>query len=255
MRGELCVGFATVLSFASLLCLIFMHVGQISTSSVPRHIYMAKVNVSLYGAGLEARLGDPIGGLYTSNASAPLQASAGLRQFYEFGLYSYCGYVDAVNGTCTNSTTARRYEPFDALTADMIANYTQITEAIIKGTSFQDDNYQASTSKAAYYLLLLGTICAGLAFLTGVIKHTVAFLFSAFISIVGSILLLAGSALWTVMLKKSQDINNIDVGDTDSVPFGITVDVGQGIFLMWAGLACLVVSIIPYMISCCTYRG
>lgn len=117
-------------------------------------------------AGLEARLGDPIGGLYTSNASAPLQASAGLRQFYEFGLYSYCGYVDAVNGTCTNSTTARRYEPFDALTADMIANYTQITEAIIKGTSFQDDNYQASTSKAAYYLLLLGTICAGLAFLT-----------------------------------------------------------------------------------------
>lgn len=52
------------------------------------------------------------------------------------------------------------------------------------------------------------------------------------------------------MLKKSQDINNIDVGDTDSVPFGITVDVGQGIFLMWAGFACLVVSIIPYMIRC-----
>lgn len=85
---------------------------------------------------------------------------------------------------------------------------------------------------------------------SGIVKHTVAFLFSAFISIIGSILLLAGSALWTVMLKKSQDINNIDVGDVDNVPFGITVDVGNGIFLMWAGFACLVVSIIPYMIRC-----
>lgn len=216
---------------------------------------MAKVNVSLYGEGLTVGLGDAITGLYTTNESAPLQAGAGLRQSYEFGLYSYCGYTTDVLGTCTNHTTARRYEPYDAITSDMRANYSQLTNFIIQGTTFKDSKYLGSNSKSAYYLLLLGTICTALALFTGVIKHTVAFLISACFAILGTIFLLAGSAIWTVIVHKSQDINTIIIGEPTAVSLGITVSTGTGIYLMWAAFACLFVSLIPYVSSCCTYRG
>ena len=119
-----------------------------------------------YSEGLTVGLGDAITGLYTTNESAPLQAGAGLRQSYEFGLYSYCGYTTDVLGTCTNHTTARKYEPYDAITSDMRANYSQLTNFIIQGTTFKDSKYLGSNSKSAYYLLLLGTICTALALFT-----------------------------------------------------------------------------------------
>ncbi|KII93928.1 hypothetical protein PLICRDRAFT_26950 [Plicaturopsis crispa FD-325 SS-3] len=256
MRGEVCVGAASFLSFVALLLLIFAHVGQISTSTVPRGIAMAKVNVSGYGEGLGKAFSDPIDGLYTFNASAPLQVKAGLRQSYQFGLYSYCAYTEANLGTCSNETVANRFEPYLAITSDMFSNYSQFTDAIIGNTTLNDTSYLKNSSKAAYYLILLGSICAALALFTGVIKHTVAFFVSTSLSMLGSLMLLIGAAIWTSMIKKTESINNFTVGtDTTPIPLGITVSVGGGLYLVWAAFACLVVSIIPYMLSCCTYRG
>src|SRR5262245_6276682 len=91
--------------------------------------------------GLEAAFGDPIVGLYTDNASAPLGVRAGLRQVYKFGLYSYCAYVDDKHGKCGNKTAAARFQPYRAITSDMPRNYTQFTDAIILNTTFRDDGY------------------------------------------------------------------------------------------------------------------
>lgn len=105
-------------------------------------------------------LGDPITGLYASNASAPLKAEAGIRQFYKFGLYSYCGYLNKTAGTCTNTTIANKYQPYDALIADMSLNYSALTIFIINGTSSFESESMASHTHSAYYLILIGTICA-----------------------------------------------------------------------------------------------
>jgi len=124
MRGELCVGFASILSLASLILLIFLHVGQINTSTVPRKISMVRVNMTAYGAAIQAATWDPVQGLYTNNGSAPLQAEAGVRQTYEFGLYSYCAFVQDGTGICGNHTIAEQFRPFDTITADMFGNYS-----------------------------------------------------------------------------------------------------------------------------------
>ncbi|KAJ3872285.1 actin cortical patch SUR7/pH-response regulator pali [Lentinula edodes] len=254
MRGELCIGFASFLSFAAMVLLIFTHIGQINTSTVPRGIYMARMNVSQYGNALNKALFDPIDDLYTSNSSAPLLEAQGLRQFYNFGLYSHCGYVNDTAGICSNETVGYPYKPYDYFVGDMVANYSIITSSVITGGSFRDSNYLGQSTKAAYWLILLGTILAAVSFLSGVAKHNLTFFLSAVFSAISSLFVLVGAVVWTVIIKKSDGVSTIIIG-TDPTPIGIYITAGPGLFLTWAAFACLFVSMIPYLISCCTYRG
>ncbi|KAJ6519428.1 actin cortical patch SUR7/pH-response regulator pali [Mycena sanguinolenta] len=256
MRGELCVGAASILSLASLLLLIFVHVSQINTSSVPRSISLVKIDVSAYGASLHKALFDDIDGLYATNGSAPLEAGTGLRQLYFFGLYSHCGYLnDSNTGTCTNTSIQNQFTPYAALTSDMLSNYTEITNFILSETTFANSDSFGHTSRAAYWMLLLGTICAALSLFTGVVKFSSTFFLSTITAIVGSIFLLIGATIWTVLIKRAQTINTGFIPAATPVPAGIVVSVGKGLFLIWAAFVTLVVSVVPYMISCCTFRG
>ena len=92
--------------------------------------------------------------------------SAGLRRFYAFGLYSHCAYVDTTHGICGNQTIGEQFRPYDAVTSDMAANYSRITAALVSGTNFQSSIYLGQSTKAAYWLLLLGAACAAAALLT-----------------------------------------------------------------------------------------
>ena len=109
---------------------------------------------------------DPVLGLYTDNSSTPLGQHLGLRNFYNFGLYSYCGYVNDTHGTCSNKTAAAKLRPYDAFFADIPANYTAETDQFVLGVTFRDSQYLGEFSRGAYYLLLLGTIATALALLT-----------------------------------------------------------------------------------------
>ncbi|TFK76746.1 hypothetical protein BDN72DRAFT_753554 [Pluteus cervinus] len=252
MRGEICVGFATIFSFTSMMLLIFVHVGQINTSHVPRQIAMAKVNVSGYGDALHDALFNPIQALYTNNASLPLGQALGLRQFYEFGLYTHCGYVEERQGTsgiCANKTVASQFRPLDSITSDMLANYSVLTQAVIVDTTFADSSYLGSSSRAAYWMILLGSICAALALILGVAINNFTFFASTTFAIVGSLFLLIGASIWTVIINKAASVNNFIVGQAGNPsPVGIEVSVGNGVFLTWAAFACLMISIVPYMV-------
>ncbi|KAF8203731.1 actin cortical patch SUR7/pH-response regulator pali [Pholiota molesta] len=257
MRGEVCIGFASVLSFTSLILLIFVHVGQTNLSSVPRGISMVKVDMSAYGQNIAAAIApNPVFGLYTNNASAPLNDEQGLRQFYEFGLYSYCAYVEAKAGTCSNHTAGQAFKPYDVVTSDMLANFSRLsaTPLIPLDLTFKDSKYLGQTSRAAYWLLLLGTICALLALITGIAKNHLTLSVSSVISTIGAFFLLVAASLWTVLIKKTQAINTV-VQAVNGESVGITVSEGNGLFLTWAAFVCLFVSIIPYVLSCCTFRG
>jgi len=215
---------------------------------------MAQVNVSGYGDALLAAFSDPILGLYTDNASAPLNVRAGLRQLYTFGLYSHCAYVNKTAGLCANTTAAYQFRPYTVITSDMLSNYSGYTDAIINNATFADSSSLGASSRSAYYLLLLGSILATVSLATGVFKHTWTFFVSTSSAIIASIFVLAGSALWTVLIKRAEDINTWTVRPVQ-VPLGIEVSVGTGLYLAWAAFACLATSVIPYMISCCTFRG
>jgi len=255
MRGELCIGVATVLSLTSTLLLIFVHVGQINTSNVPRKIAMAKINVSGYGDALHDALFNPIQALYTDDAYLPLGASLGLRQFYEFGLYQHCGYVDEKQGTCSNYTIDNQFRPFDALTADMLANYSILTRAVIVDIPFVDSDYLGPLSQSAYRTLLTGFIASVIAVVLGLWRRNFTFFAATVLSIAGSINLLVGASIWTVMINKSASVNRLIVGqEGNPSPVGIEVTAGNALYLTWAAFACLTISTVPYMISCCTLR-
>lgn len=113
---------------------------------------------------------DPIAGLYATNASQPLGNRTGLRQSYHFGLYSHCGYVNESSaGSCSNHTIGRKYQPYEALTIDMRANYSTLTNNILETfndhINFQDSKTLGNYTVAAYYLILLATIIVALAFI------------------------------------------------------------------------------------------
>ncbi|KAI0304755.1 hypothetical protein BC826DRAFT_902132 [Russula brevipes] len=254
LRGEICIGFASLFSFAAVMLLIFVHVGQINTSSVPRGIAMAKMNVSQYGQTLAQGLGDPITGLYTTNASAPLGTGAGIRQEYKFGLYSYCGYLNDTAGTCANTTIENKYLPYNALLADMSLNYSALTIFIINGTSSFESQSIGSHTRSASYLILIGTICTFLALVIGVVKHTLAFFASACLAILATVFILTAAALWTSAIHTSESVNGL-ILNTTSIPLGIQVSSGSGLSLLWGAVGCLFASLIPYLISCCTFRG
>ena len=67
-------------------------------------------------------------------------------------------------------------------------------------------------------------------------------------------MLLIGATIWTVIIKKAQSINDLMVGPEGApVPLGVEVSIGNALLLAWGAFACLIISIIPYMIRC-VYR-
>jgi 1,3-beta-glucanosyltransferase GAS1 len=106
---------------------------------------------------------EPINDLYATNASAPLQKKAGIRQVYKYGLYSYCGYFGD-SGTCSKSTMGNKYLPYNDILADMSSNYSALSASIISGKSSFTSLSIGGHTHSASYLILIGTICAFLTF-------------------------------------------------------------------------------------------
>ena len=117
--------------------------------------------------------GDPVDDLYAQNTTVALGEGEGLRQLYEFGLYSFCAYINItgdMQGNCSNHTTAQRFQPYAIALADMPSKFASLSQSFIpQDLTFTNSRYLGEFSHAAYYLLLLGSICAALAMLTSVI--------------------------------------------------------------------------------------
>ena len=109
-------------------------------------------------------LDEPINGLYATNASAPLQKGAGIRQVYKYGLYSYCGYFGNTVGTCSKTAMGNKYLPYNNILADMSSNYSALTASIINGKSPFASQSLGTHTRTASYLILIGTIFAFLTF-------------------------------------------------------------------------------------------
>lgn len=208
-------------------------------------------------------LSRPILGLYTDNASAPLNARAGLRQVYKFGLYSHCAYVNQSVGSCTSTAAAYQFRPYTAITNDMLSNYSTYTDAIIRDTAFANSSSLGRSSHTAYYLLLFGSILSAVSLVTsvrfrppifglgslafprpsGMIHSTWTLFVSASTAIVAGASVLAGSAIWSVLIKRAKDVNSWTV-QPGQFPLGIEVTTGIGLHCAWVAFGLLTISII-----------
>jgi len=256
VRGEFCVGSASVLCFTALILLIVANVAQINPSSVPRSIAMATMNVSAFGAALQAATGDPSPGLYNETAVS-LGSASGLRVQYAWGFYTVCAYTtDPVQGSCSNSTFAHPFAPFAVLSSELPVRYqTSATFFISNAPGVEDfinSSYFTTLTQVSFYLLFLGTITSAAVFVLGLIKTSITFVLATFLALLASVCVLIPAVLWTVMVNKASTINSVE--SSQGVPLEIYVSGGAARLLLWAAFALLAVSTIPYLISCSTYR-
>lgn len=126
--------------------------------------------ILVYRAGLAAVIHpDPVYGLYDNfNATAPLAAGLGLRQYYQFGLYSYCASTPANGSICAKEKIAAGFTPYTALISDMLTNHSVLTTAMLSQLTpptkfYYDADSINMLSNVGYYMLLLGTVCAAVA--------------------------------------------------------------------------------------------
>ncbi|KAF8528028.1 Glucanosyltransferase-domain-containing protein [Hysterangium stoloniferum] len=247
MKGETCIRGATVLTFENIILevLRFMKIGQINVSTVPRGIAMVRISPN---NGLESATGDPTPGLYNNNASVPLQAQNGLRQVYSWGFYSHCAYVDSSHGTCANSTFANKFVPFDSILADTPSKYSVVTRFLISrpNTTFSNSPFLATSSRAAFYLIFVGTICVFLALISGIPQSTLTFIAASVFATLAATFLLVGAAIWTAIIRQVRTINHFTV--ESGAPLGIEVSFGSGLWLLWASSATLSLSLLPYFV-------
>lgn len=188
-----------------------------------------------------------------------------MRQAYTFGLYSHCAYVNETAGLCTDNTIGYQFRPYTAITDDMLSNYSDYTNTILRNTTFANSSSLARSSRIACYLLFLGPILSfislvmfvwfcplifglgSLAFIpnSGPIRcgHTWALFVSASAAVLAAISVFSGSVIWTVNIKKAKDVNSWTVQPAQ-LPLGIKVHPGPGLYCIWIGFGFLVVSAI-----------
>ncbi|KAF9519787.1 hypothetical protein BS47DRAFT_1287895 [Hydnum rufescens UP504] len=249
MRGEVCIGLASLFSFTATLLLIFAHVGSTNHNAVGRSISLVSLNVSGFGTAYQTATGDSSPGLYNNTPFAPLGQGFGLRQIYNWGFYGEChGGWRGTTGICTaegNGTFGYAFAPLAVLLNDTPPKYQTISQLLIPPSSFKNDQYNRATSKAGFYLIFIGSLATALAFVTGLIRHNVTFFAAMALSIFGALMTLIGASVWTALIKRSQSINSYQVY---TVPLGIKVSYGIALWLIWAAFITMLLSIMPYFL-------
>jgi hypothetical protein len=86
-------------------------------------------------------------------------------------------------------------------------------------------------------------------FTSGVAKSAFTFFISTAFAIVGSLFILIGASIWTVMIHKAQSVNGVMIGNrTNPIFVGIKASTGDALYMIWAAFVCLLVSVVPYMV-------
>ncbi|ORY30543.1 actin cortical patch SUR7/pH-response regulator pali [Naematelia encephala] len=251
MRGEHCIAGASILSAISVILLVFAHIGQVSSGTLTNSIYMVEVNVEAYGNALKNVSKTTPGGLYDTKNDY-LGKEYGIRQFYRYGLYNACGYQKAGSGICNSTIFGYPFEPLAQISADTPTKYqTQWTD-IIPTSSFKDNSWNSGLSRAGSLLIFIGSLFAALAFIVGWIRARICFLIAAGSAGLSALLLMVGSAIWTAIIAKDASISSVKV--QYGAKLGILVTAGPTLYLTWVSFALVTLSVLPYVVACCTFR-
>ncbi|GAA94470.1 hypothetical protein E5Q_01122 [Mixia osmundae IAM 14324] len=250
-RGA-CASIGIFFALASVLLIIFAEIGQVRYGTVYRHIRFVTLDTTGLGAGLQAAGVTDITGLY-STSNVRTADNQGLHRYYQWGFWNYCS-DDAGEGArpvyCQSSTAGNKLLPLTTLLSDAPASLTNdITTVLPTGTRLTDEGYLGTTSRVAFYFLLIGAIFSGLSLFTGFLAHRFAFLLGAIFAIVAFICLLVGSAIYTAIVVVLRSA--IDNRSVNGIALGLHFGFGNALWLSWAATAASLCAIIPYIFACC----
>ncbi len=214
----------------------------VADNVVARAFWLTQVDTT----GLANTAGVNANTLYAQDQAAPLLTNQGLRDQYYWGMYSVCGGVGQSGArACSPNQFGHRFEPLLTFQEDAPQG-TNINQLAPAGV-FQDSSYLGRFSNAAFYLLFIGTILVGLAFIIGILSNRFAFLLAALLALAGAACLAVGAAIWTAIIarvRKTLQDNAI----------GVAVYYGRSIWMAWASFGAAAIAFPFLIISCCVGR-
>lgn len=239
-----CAGLGVFLTLCASILAIFAHISQINGSLIPRNIRM--VNVNTEGLGEALGVGEAIYGSGPREGDAP---NTGIRPSYQWGLWGYCA-AQSLGGDrdyCVGTSFGFKFQPAPAILFDApAAQQNTVAQALPSGT-FVDSDYLGSYTRGAFYVLFVGTLAGGLAFLIGFLAHRFAFLISAILAFFAFLCGAVGCIIWTVIIHRTRSA-------LSAAATGITVEYGVGLWLYWASTGCLLLAVLPFLIGCIAGR-
>ncbi|GAA5876697.1 hypothetical protein JCM1840_000764 [Sporobolomyces johnsonii] len=259
-----CAGFGILLTWASVILLIFGNIGQLNPTLFPRHLRIVEIDTSGLSDALAAASHTSSGNfsdIYNSGSTAYYVKGVnesghdGLRKIYEWGLWSYCPTNDGLGGDrsyCEDRTINPAFQPAKVLMEDIPTEYSNVLSEVLPDNVFTADGYLGNYTQAASYLIMVGSLATALAALISLFARRGAFLFAAFFSIIAFLGLAIGLIIYTVIFNRA--IEAIGDATVQGVNVGITLSYGNALWLLWAACALMLLSIPSTAISCCTAR-
>ncbi|KAK4046104.1 hypothetical protein OIV83_006357 [Microbotryomycetes sp. JL201] len=260
-----CAGSGILFSVAAVVLIIFGQIGQLSTSTVTRNLRIVSIDVS----GLGEAIGEVTNNgannltdLYNQNTPYYVKDPVGpgrhdgLRKVYEFGLWNYCSTNGAVGSSprsyCTRRGFGSTIQPAIVLQQDIPERFAPALTQVLPDSVFTADAYLGTYTKAATYLIFVGSIAAALVMLIGLIAQRFAFFLGSLLALLSFLSLAVGLVIYTVII--SRVISSIDSATVQGVDLGVSVSYGYSLWILWAATGVMLLSILPFAIACCTGR-
>ncbi|GAA5877843.1 hypothetical protein JCM16303_000257 [Sporobolomyces ruberrimus] len=259
-----CAGTAIFFSWAAVILLVFGNIAQINPNSVPRHLRIVSIDTSGLSDSLSRSSGaspSNFTGLY--NANTPYFTKGqdetrhdGLRKTYEWGLWSYCssnGGVGDERSYCEDATIYPAFRPSKVLMADIPQEYANALTETLPDNVFTADDYLRNFTRAASYLIMVGSLASALAALFALFARRCAYSLAAIFAIIGFLTLAIGLVIYQVIFERA--IKAINDATVSGVNVGITLAYGNGLWILWAACACMLFTIPPTALACCFGRN
>lgn len=254
MPFSVCASLGTFLSLAAVVLTIFVSISQIRPNqTVPRHVRMALIDTTGFGQAVVTASG--------GNGGVPADFygsgnGAGLRPYYSIGVWASCaaGTVDGTADYCSDPSFGNYLALPDIIVADVPQQYQNAASNVIPQSTFTASGYLRNFTRAAFYLIFIGAILAGISLFISIAAERFAWLLGAIAALLSGVSLAAAAIIWTIMIVKLRGaVNNATVGA--GTPLGITVSYGVALWLLWAAAGAMLVATLPFLLACCFGRN
>lgn len=207
--------YGQILLFCATGLVILANMGQLTGNMVARNIRLFSVqpyNDFENGKGTTGKYDYPIG------------QNNGIRPLYAWGLYNYCGgSTDYEVLRCSPSKFGFTFNIVQAVADDIPANISNINLPAIENQS-SITNY----TRAAFYLLFVGTILVGVAFLVSLLFHPAALSLASILTFLGFAVLVCGASIDTYFINQ---LKNHTLGIQSSM-----IEFGNALWMFWAAV-------------------
>lgn len=192
---------------------MFANIGQLTHNVVSRSIRMVSARV---GAGVPPDV-------MARSMTTAIGQHNGVRSEYSWGLYNHCGgFPDSDQIACSEGGFGHSVDIPQAIMEDLPSSNSQNSASMIG--QFSNQGAINHYTQVAFYLLFVGTILVGVAFLVSLLWHMSMLTIASILNFLGFCLLVSGAIIYTYFVSTMRHKSALDI------------DYGNALWMFWAAI-------------------